>query len=1036
MNINTNYTKRTLSLVLAAIMVFSIVTPYALGVAQASSQPFDEDDDGVENEYDDERYVCGDESYKSQEDALLRDPGDCATQITDDQGSGDYQGAGEMYRFIEETNFFSEDGTQKLTPWAAVGDTSFRYVHVSETQYKTPGGQWIPHPIGSASTEQRTVDVWYKQIARYQDGQFSGIEEDKISDDYQKDFAIERGFGEYSDSLYKVNVLEGKAVGVIELDVDSGQIPASERAFAEAMFADMGTSLDEFLNSEPAVTSEEPSNKVDEFLKQSTEESSDTRGSVVDYSLDSNNSMSVYMGRFKDSQTADELFEVRSTPPRSGTSGDVSNFNKMTSESGQAEITANNGLNIGFTAYRVPDTSLDNGMTLVMEADKYPDDVNVQIVTRTGEVIQNEPMTSSLALNDEAMQYANENNALHVVVTSNSYSGNIAVSCMAAVTNTNTATSCSDGTTVSQTLQLGQSDADTIEDSREEFDVDSNETEYVPGSILDYNTDSVTFSESVTYTDGYVDGDAEQEYFEKNIPTTVEPKGDIEDYPSMMDSDSSTSATLSGDANGLAVVYGSDDVPVGQNHAVVIDYEIQSGDKPSILLTTMSGHKMKVGSSELTKGGSNTLVIDATSMTEYINRNGALFVTVQAASNTQMQISCSSFVASVEDPSNVTCDGSVEDGGATAEDVGSQVTDDNFNPTADFSSNKQAVSSGEPITLDASSTYDDDGNIQQYKWNVNGQTLTGEVVTVDIQELGTQQVSLTVTDDDGATDTSTRTVEVNQDFTTKYTYDVRVPDTKVQTGVNSPGPAWDRGEVVNTEQYTTVVDTLESSTDPGSNWEKSQTVRTETRVVDTETKYSDQDPGSSWTKTGDSRTRYNQVTEYEYREDTDKPGSDWEKVEKTGEQTRQNTDYKTVNGITPRLGGDWVKQYSYSCTTTSILGGSEITICDKHKFKKTTSYTVDVYKWEKSYQADEPYTQYEYEKDITSQVDVYEWKKTEQRVEKTYKWTTQGTTTESRTAYGSVPSTSDVVQQSVQQTTISCDQLSDTEQANIETCHA
>lgn len=74
---------------------------------------------------------------------------------------------------------------------------------------------------------------------------------------------------------------------------------------------------------------------------------------------------------------------------------------------------------------------------------------------------------------------------------------------------------------------------------------------------------------------------------------------------------------------------------------------------------------------------------------------------------------------------------------------------------------------GEEITFDAGSSTDSDGNIAGYEWEFgDGTTATGEIVTHTYGPLGDGNwgnfdVTLTVTDNDGATDEATRTVEVN-----------------------------------------------------------------------------------------------------------------------------------------------------------------------------------------------------------------------------------------------------------------------------------
>lgn len=65
---------------------------------------------------------------------------------------------------------------------------------------------------------------------------------------------------------------------------------------------------------------------------------------------------------------------------------------------------------------------------------------------------------------------------------------------------------------------------------------------------------------------------------------------------------------------------------------------------------------------------------------------------------------------------------------------------------------------GATVTLDASSSTDDDGDISEYAWDVDGDGTfekSGESVEMTLSNCGRYQVTLQVTDDGGATDTDT-----------------------------------------------------------------------------------------------------------------------------------------------------------------------------------------------------------------------------------------------------------------------------------------
>jgi PGF-pre-PGF domain-containing protein len=71
-----------------------------------------------------------------------------------------------------------------------------------------------------------------------------------------------------------------------------------------------------------------------------------------------------------------------------------------------------------------------------------------------------------------------------------------------------------------------------------------------------------------------------------------------------------------------------------------------------------------------------------------------------------------------------------------------------------------SVTVGEEVSLDASDSRDQYGSLTAYNWTVGGETLTGETVTTTFNEAGDVEVTLTVTNDAGETNTVTETVTV------------------------------------------------------------------------------------------------------------------------------------------------------------------------------------------------------------------------------------------------------------------------------------
>ncbi len=84
-------------------------------------------------------------------------------------------------------------------------------------------------------------------------------------------------------------------------------------------------------------------------------------------------------------------------------------------------------------------------------------------------------------------------------------------------------------------------------------------------------------------------------------------------------------------------------------------------------------------------------------------------------------------------------------------------------PTADFTYSPEAPHAGQKVTFDASDSFDFDGKVVAYSWDFNGDgkpDASGVKVTHTFPKAGSYDVTLTVTDNDGNTDSLTDTVVV------------------------------------------------------------------------------------------------------------------------------------------------------------------------------------------------------------------------------------------------------------------------------------
>jgi serine protease len=82
-------------------------------------------------------------------------------------------------------------------------------------------------------------------------------------------------------------------------------------------------------------------------------------------------------------------------------------------------------------------------------------------------------------------------------------------------------------------------------------------------------------------------------------------------------------------------------------------------------------------------------------------------------------------------------------------------------PVASFTLDKSSGNAPLLVTVDASASRDADGTVAAYSWDFDGVAAIGSIAQYTFEQPGTYTITLTVTDEDAATDTTARTVTVN-----------------------------------------------------------------------------------------------------------------------------------------------------------------------------------------------------------------------------------------------------------------------------------
>jgi hypothetical protein len=163
---------------------------------------------------------------------------------------------------------------------------------------------------------------------------------------------------------------------------------------------------------------------------------------------------------------------------------------------------------------------------------------------------------------------------------------------------------------------------------------------------------------------------------------------------------------------------------------------------------------------------------------------------------------------SYSDDGTYTVELQITDDGGQTDTVTKDVTINNRSPTADFS--YSVTISENKISVDASDSSDSDGTVDVYEWKWENSLsyVTGSEIDNHIYDsLGTYQVSLKITDDDGATDTVEKTIDLSNNApTADFSYSVTISENKISVDASDSNDS--DGTVENYEWKFTENDTF------------------------------------------------------------------------------------------------------------------------------------------------------------------------------------------------------------------------------------
>jgi len=235
------------------------------------------------------------------------------------------------------------------------------------------------------------------------------------------------------------------------------------------------------------------------------------------------------------------------------------------------------------------------------------------------------------------------------------------------------------------------------------------------------DTDGVAGSHTVSYTVEVPADESAGDYAISAEGSAIDPA----DGSSVADTDSLTVTVQQPPQNQAPTIEPISDQTVTEGESATVPVSTDDADGDSVSLSVSGPEFVTLADDELTVAPQSGDAADSPYTAEVIADDGTTTTT-------------ESFQLTVEAPPNQP-------------------------PTAAVDVSPADPEVGEDVTFSASDSTDSDGAIESYEWDFgDGQTATGEQVTHSFDAAGEYTVEVTVTDDDGATDTATETVAVSE----------------------------------------------------------------------------------------------------------------------------------------------------------------------------------------------------------------------------------------------------------------------------------